>query len=74
VQSVVLAGGGVLGGGVYGRSDPLGGYPVEAPVTPADLGATLLHALGIRPDIELHDRTGRPFTASTGTPLRALFA
>jgi hypothetical protein len=74
VQSVVLAGGGVAGGGVYGRSDPLGGYPVDLPVTPADLGATLLHLLGIPPETELHDRTGRPFTASNGTPIRALFA
>jgi Protein of unknown function (DUF1501) len=74
VQSVLLAGGGVAGGGVYGKSDKHGGYPADQPVTPADLGATLLHLLGIPPETELHDQLGRTFTASHGTPIRALFA
>ena len=74
VQSVLLAGGGIHGGAVYGASDRIGAYPADLPVRPADLGATLLHLLGVRPETELHDRAGRPFRASDGTPIRPLFA
>jgi len=74
VQSVILAGGGIKGGAVYGASDRIGAYPADLPVRPADLGATLLHLLGVRPETELHDRAGRPFRAIDGTPIRPLFA
>lgn len=73
VQSVVLAGAGIAGGSVFGSSDRIGGYPASDPVAPADLAATILHSLGIRPELELRDRIGRPFPASEGTPLHALF-
>ena len=69
-----LAGAGIHGGTVYGASDRIGAYPADRPVRPADLGATLLHLLGIRPETELLDRDGRPFRASAGTPIRPLFA
>jgi Protein of unknown function (DUF1501) len=72
VQSVVLAGAGLRGGSLYGASDRLGGHPVDSPVTPPDLAATLLHLLGIRPEAELRDRTGRPLRASEGNPIRDL--
>lgn len=42
-----LAGGGVRGGQVIGATDELGYVPVERPLTPADMHATLLHAMGI---------------------------
>lgn len=42
-----LAGGGVRGGQIIGQTDELGYVPVERPLAPADLHATLLHALGI---------------------------
>ncbi len=74
VPSVILAGGEIKGDTVYGASDRIGAYPAELPVRPADLGATLLHLLGVRPETELHDRAGRPFRASGGTPIRPLFA
>jgi hypothetical protein len=45
--SALLAGGGVQGGRVIGRSDHHGEQPVDRPVTPADLGATILSRLGI---------------------------
>lgn len=45
--SALLAGGGVRGGRVVGASDRRGEQPVDRPVTPADLGATILARLGI---------------------------
>jgi hypothetical protein len=42
-----LAGGGVKGGQVIGATDELGYVPIERPLAPADMHATLLHALGI---------------------------
>ena len=60
VFSVALAGGGVQGGQVIGRSDNLGEYPDENPVTPSDLAATIYTLLGIDPAHELHTSDGRP--------------
>src|SRR5205814_2769355 len=57
--SVVLAGGGVRGGAVYGASDDWGAYPASDPVTPADLAATLFWRFGIDPASEMRDQTGR---------------
>lgn len=45
--SALLAGGGVRGGRVIGASDKRGESPVDRPVTPADLNATILARLGI---------------------------
>ena len=56
----------------YGASARVGGHPADRPVRPADLGATLLRLLGVRPEAVLHDRAGRPFRASQGTPIAAL--
>lgn len=72
--SVLLAGGGINGGQVYGASDRLGAYPDAAPVTPADLAATILWRFGISPQTEIVDRNGRPHRASSGEPLRSLFS
>ena len=47
--SVVLAGGGIKGGSVVGKSDRTGAYPDERPVTPADIHATVFTALGYDP-------------------------
>ncbi len=69
VQSILLAGAGIPGGSVYGQSDAQGAYPVSKPVSPADLIATILHLLGVSPDLELHDQTGRPVRGCTGTPI-----
>jgi uncharacterized protein (DUF1501 family) len=59
--SLLLAGGGIQGGLVYGSSDKIGAQPSNCPVTPADIVATIYHCLGIRSDLELHDRLDRPF-------------
>lgn len=43
----LVAGGGVAGGRVVGTSTARGEHPASQPVTPADLGATIQHVVGI---------------------------
>ena len=71
--SLLLAGGGVHGGAVFGASDRTGAYPARDPVTPADLAATIFWRFGIDPSSEIHDLTGRPWRLADGQPLRSLF-
>jgi hypothetical protein len=73
-HSVVLAGGGIRGGAVYGASDRIAAWPSENPVCPEDLAATLYHCLGIAPDTHLHDRAGRPRLLCSGRPLLGLLS
>ncbi len=73
VYSVALAGGGVRGGQVLGASDKLGGHPKEGRASPADLTATIFHALGYAPNTEYHDRFGRPLPLSRGEVIRGVF-
>ena len=42
-----LAGGGVQGGAVVGKTDDLGYYPVEDPVAVHDFNATIMHLMGM---------------------------
>jgi hypothetical protein len=72
--SVALAGAGVAGGQVHGASDRWAAYPARDPAGPDDLGATILHALGIDPAGELTDPVGRPLRINNGQPLTQLFS
>lgn len=70
--SIVMAGGGVRGGQVYGSSDRSAAYPSTNPVGPADVAATIYHSLGIDCRAHVTDQQGRPFVVSTGKPMQAL--
>ncbi|MDM4014547.1 DUF1501 domain-containing protein [Roseiconus lacunae] len=59
VFSVLLAGGGVPGGQVIGRSDSLGESPADRAITPSDLTATVYSLLGIDPSITIQTPGGR---------------
>lgn len=70
----VLAGAGIRGGVVYGKSDKDAAYPLERPVSPEDLAATIYWALGIDPELRVPDPQGRPVhVLEGGKPLRGLF-
>ncbi len=70
----LLAGGGLAGGRTYGRSDKIAAYPVENPVTPEDLAATVYYALGIDHEMRVLDSQGRPTPiVEGGTPLASLW-
>jgi hypothetical protein len=71
--TVLFAGGGVQGGGVYGVSDRQAAYPASDPVAPGDIAATIFWRFGFDPATEIHDQTGRPHRLAAGEPLRRLF-
>ncbi len=56
-----FAGGGIKGGRVVGKSDPIGGAPADRPVAPPDLVATIFKGLGIDHAGHLPGPGGRPF-------------
>jgi hypothetical protein len=71
-QSVVLAGGGVRGGQVYGSSDKYAGYPKDKPVTPAHIAHTVYRQMGVT-NLEAKDPDGRVFNLlAEGEPISAL--
>jgi len=59
--TMYFAGAGVQGGRVIGRSDPIGGYPAERPVDPAEIAATIYRALNIPLETILPGPANRPF-------------
>lgn len=73
VQTVFLAGGGVVGGRVVGSSDKIGGFPRSEPQTPENLAATIYQALGLPATIAWHDVQHRPHFVYRGEPIAALF-
>jgi len=68
-----FAGGGIQPGRIIGRTDAHGGLPETEAFTPEELAATIFHCLGIGPDREFHDTTGRPYRVYRGQPIQSLF-
>ncbi len=60
VWSILMAGGGVQGGRIVGKTDEIGAYPVERPVSPAEVVATTYECLGIDLETELPGPGARP--------------
>ncbi len=58
--SLMLIGGGVKGGFVYGASDKIGAFPARDPLVPGDVISTIYHLLGVPHDYELRDHLDRP--------------
>ncbi|MFO0889033.1 MAG: DUF1501 domain-containing protein [Isosphaeraceae bacterium] len=71
--TVLLAGGGVRGGQVYGATNAIGSHVADRPVTPADLAATILHHLGVDHRLEYWDEFQQvPRRLSEGKPIADL--
>jgi uncharacterized protein (DUF1501 family) len=66
VFSVMMAGGGVKGGLIYGASDATATEPEFDPVSPEDLATTMYHMLGIVADKELMAPGDRPIEICDG--------
>lgn len=72
-QSVLMAGGGVRGGQVFGASDKLAEYPEQHPVSPSDVAKTIYHSMGLSKVI-VEDNQGRPYDLlSDGEAIKSLF-
>ena len=73
--SVNFAGGGVQGGRVVGESDEMAAFPKDRAVSPAEVTATIFHALGIRLEKVLPGPNGQPIpVADFGVePIHELF-
>ena len=69
--SLMLIGGGVKGGFVYGASDKIGAFPARDPLVPGDIVSTIYHLLGIaaRPRAARSARPAAP--AGAGRQRRA---
>ena len=59
--SAMLAGGGIKGGTVYGKSDERAHYVEEEGSSVEDLNATIAHALGLKLEEIHYSPSGRPF-------------
>src|SRR5262249_21287599 len=73
VWSGLLAGGGVRGGQVLGASSRHGEGPRDRPGPPAEIAATVYHALGIDPRTRLVGADGRSLPLLDAEPVLELF-
>jgi len=72
--TALLAGAGIRRGFVYGESDATGSAPIESPVHPNDLLATIYHCIGIDPHTMINNHLNQPRELVKGTPVTGLFA
>ena len=63
---VLMTGGGVKRGQVYGTSDKHGGYPIDSAVSSGDIVATIYQLVGVDPHMTVDDLSGRPIAISHG--------
>ncbi len=72
---MLMAGGGVRGGQVIGKSDATASGPANEGFSPDDVAASFYHNLGIDHTKEFHTNTGRPvMIVRDGTVIESLFA
>jgi len=71
--TALLAGAGLPGGRLFGATDKYGAYPVEHPVPAGRLSATIFHALGIDPALQVPTLLGRPWRISDVEPVLELW-
>ncbi len=70
--SVVLGGGAIKGGQVYGATGSDGMDVKDKPCSIGDLYATIYKGLGIDPGTQIRDSIGRPLSIAEGKPLPGL--
>jgi uncharacterized protein (DUF1501 family) len=69
-----VAGAGVKRGIVYGKSDKTASAPVENPVHPCDLLATIYHSVGIVPDTIVYNHLNQPRELVKGSVVTGILA
>jgi uncharacterized protein (DUF1501 family) len=68
-----VAGAGIGRGRVYGKSDQTASAPVENPVHPIELLATIYHAVGIDPATIVYNHLNQPRELVKAEPVTALY-
>ncbi len=71
--TALVAGGGVKGGRIIGRSDRTGSEPADRPVSPQELVSSIFHALGVPRDATIPGPDGAPVAVYPGAPVAELF-
>lgn len=73
--SCVMAGGGIKGGHVYGKTDATGATVIKDKVDAADFNASIGFALGLPFDKTVYSPSKRPFKMASreGQPIKSLF-
>ena len=72
--TAVVAGAGTKRGFVLGKSDQTGSAPLENPVHPIELVATIYHAVGIAPQTIVYNHLNQPRELVKAEPVSKLFA
>jgi hypothetical protein len=73
LSTLALSGGGLNMGQVVGESTPKADLPRTQPIRPQDLMATVFHVLGIDPQVQFNNNTGRPtYMIEDGKAIEAL--
>jgi len=70
----VVAGAGIKRGYVHGKSDKTASAPIESPVHPAQLLATIYHAFGIEPETIVYNHLNQPRELVKAQAVTELFA
>ncbi len=68
-----MAGGGIKRGYVYGKSDDTASAPLENPVHPIELLATIYHAVGINPATIVYNHLNQPRELVKAEAVTSLF-
>lgn len=71
---IALAGGGIRGGVVHGKTDANAAEPLGDAVRPCDYLATVFHCLGFSSETQVFDPENRPLAISRGQPVASLLA
>ena len=72
--SIIMAGGGIHGGSVYGASNRTASYPIQNDLAPWDIAATMYHLMGIPPGTHIQNRQGQPLPVAKGQVVTGLFS
>src|SRR5206468_6431544 len=67
-----IAGAGIKRGFVYGKSDKTASAPLENPVHPRELLATIYHSVGINPGTIVYNHLNQPRELVQGEPITGI--
>jgi hypothetical protein len=70
----ILAGAGTKRGYVFGKSDATGSAPLEDPIHPTEILATMYHAMGIPPETIVYNHLNQPRELVQAQAVTKLFA